>query len=267
MVYIVEQPARGRSAHHRSIMGETLHFTAEGNEETLTNTKEQGFWESAKHHTQWPGEGKRGDLYFNQFVASQVESLAGNAKVQTYVKKAGTALLEVIGPSLILAHSQAGAFAWVLGDSRPDLVKGIVVLDPLGPPKQRAIIGSSPARVWGVTDIPLTYDPPVERLEDLVFEKRKSKWIHVPDSWLQKEPARKLIHLQNIPILILTAQASYHSHYDIWTSLYLEQAGVPNTYVRLEDIGILGNGHMMMLEKNSDEIAAYIDKWLENNVQ
>ncbi len=38
---------------------------------------------------------------------------------------------------------------------------------------------------------------------------------------------------------------------------------MPNTFIRLEDIGIRGNGHMMMLEKNSDEIAGVIEGWLK----
>ena len=35
-----------------------------------------------------------------------------------------------------------------------------------------------------------------------------------------------------------------------------------NDHVRLKDVGIHGNGHMMMLEKNNLEIAAYMDDWL-----
>ena len=46
------------------------------------------------------------------------------------------------------------------------------------------------------------------------------------------------------------------------TADYLTQAGVPNTLLRLTDVGIRGNGHMMMLEKNSDAIAAVMRKWL-----
>ena len=33
--------------------------------------------------------------------------------------------------------------------------------------------------------------------------------------------------------------------------------------MRLADRGIHGNGHMMMLEKNSDAIAGVIDGWLK----
>jgi hypothetical protein len=36
--------------------------------------------------------------------------------------------------------------------------------------------------------------------------------------------------------------------------------------VRLEDAGIRGNSHMMMLEKNSDEIIKYIVGWIQKNV-
>jgi hypothetical protein len=35
------------------------------------------------------------------------------------------------------------------------------------------------------------------------------------------------------------------------------------TYVRLKDLGIHGNGHMLMLEKNNAEIADVARKWLE----
>jgi hypothetical protein len=37
-------------------------------------------------------------------------------------------------------------------------------------------------------------------------------------------------------------------------------------YIGLADKGIFGNGHMMMLERNSDEIAALIAGWIMENV-
>ena len=84
--------------------------------------------------------------------------------------------------------------------------------------------------------------------------------------WLQAEPARRLPNLAGIPILILVAEASYHATYDHVTAAYLTQAGVPNTFTRLEDIGIRGNGHMMMLETNSDRIAGVIEDWLRKTL-
>jgi hypothetical protein len=42
---------------------------------------------------------------------------------------------------------------------------------------------------------------------------------------------------------------------------------VKNTYVRLETVGIRGNGHMLMIEKNNLEIAAFIAQWLGKSVR
>ena len=62
--------------------------------------------------------------------------------------------------------------------------------------------------------------------------------------------------------MIIMSEASYHASYDHCTTAWLTQAGVPNTFIRLADVGINGNGHMMMVEKNADAIAAVIEKWL-----
>ena len=47
---------------------------------------------------------------------------------------------------------------------------------------------------------------------------------------------------------------------------YLEQAGVKATWIDLGKAGVHGNGHMMMLEKNSDEVAHVIANWLDKAV-
>ena len=80
--------------------------------------------------------------------------------------------------------------------------------------------------------------------------------------WLQSEPARKLAYLQNVKVLVVQGEASYHAPYDHNTVAYLRQAGVPTDFVRLADRGLHGNGHMLMLEKNNGEIAALVVDWL-----
>jgi len=47
------------------------------------------------------------------------------------------------------------------------------------------------------------------------------------------------------------------------TAAYLGQAGVPNTHIRLADLGVHGNGHMMMIEKNNAAITSVSAQWLE----
>jgi len=54
--------------------------------------------------------------------------------------------------------------------------------------------------------------------------------------------------------------------YDHCASLYLKQAGVDNEFIRLPDLGIHGNGHYMMFEKNSLQIAGVIADWLQKKV-
>jgi hypothetical protein len=44
---------------------------------------------------------------------------------------------------------------------------------------------------------------------------------------------------------------------------FLEQAGVKPSFIRLAELGIKGNSHVMMLEKNNKEIAAVIASWLD----
>jgi hypothetical protein len=84
---------------------------------------------------------------------------------------------------------------------------------------------------------------------------------------MQAEPARKLPKLAGIPILIVLSEASIHAPYDHCTAKWLTQAGVKNTFVRLEDVGIKGNGHEMMLEKNNLEISAFLRRWEAENVK
>ena len=47
---------------------------------------------------------------------------------------AGAALLDKIGPAIVLTHSQSGSFGWLIADARPKLVKAIIAIEPSGPP-------------------------------------------------------------------------------------------------------------------------------------
>jgi pimeloyl-ACP methyl ester carboxylesterase len=167
----------------------------------------------------------------------------------------------------VLTHSQSGAFGWLIADARPRLVKAIVAIEPAGPPFEGAIIASGTARAWGPTDIPIT-DPPIKDPSELAIE-REAK-ADGPDLfvwWMQKEPARQLINLRNIPVMVMAGEASYHQVYDHCTVKYLNQAGVKAEYIRLQDKGIHGNGHMVMIEKNNLDIARLIDEWVVRNVK
>jgi pimeloyl-ACP methyl ester carboxylesterase len=272
VVYMVDQPARGRSAWHLSTNGPLSGFSPSVVAQRFTAPEVNGNWPQAKKHTQWPGsgpgKGQKGDPIFDAFYATQVEYIADNVETQTMIRDAGSALLDKIGPAVVLTHSQAGPFGWLLADARPKLVKGIVAVEPQGPPFQNAVTGEDKARPWGITDIPVAYDPPAKAAGDIkAVREPEPDGPGLTPCWKQADPPRQLTNLKGIPVVIVTAEASYHAVYDHCTSKYLTQAGVINTRLRLADAGIHGNGHMMMLEKNSVEIAAAIDKWIAATVK
>lgn len=272
LVYLVDQPARGRSAWHPNINGPLTIITLSEEEKRFTAPEVGGWWPQAKLHTQWPGDspmkGRRGDPVFDAFAATQVESLASAVETETLIRDAGVALLDKIGPAILVTHSQAGSFGWILADSRPKAVKGIVAIEPAGPPFRNAIVNENKNREWGIADIPLTYDPPVTSAADLgPVQEDKADGPDLTVCWKQSDPPHRLVNIEGIPILIATTEASYHAPYDHCTAKYLTRAGVKNTFARLGDAGIHGNGHMVMLEKNSMEVAAFLQKWIAANVK
>jgi pimeloyl-ACP methyl ester carboxylesterase len=272
-VYVVDQPGRGRAPYASEIYG-PLSATPnpESIQQRLTSAERFNLWPQAHLHTQWPGEGKPGDPTFDQFISAEVPAIPDFSKEQLLTRDALVALLEKIGPAIILTHSEAGTYGWPVADARPDLVRAIVAVEPSGPPFFNVqTVGApewfryakTPARSWGLSDDKLTYSPLAENASDLALvQEEKPDAPDLARCWVQKAPARQLTNLQKVPILVVTSEASYHASYDNCTVKYLEQAGVHLTWIKLADVGIHGNGHMMMLEKNNAEIAGVFTRWL-----
>jgi hypothetical protein len=108
-----------------------------------------------------------------------------------------------------------------------------------------------------LTFLPATEEPPHAELQDL------------PDApelvrcWLQAGAPRTLPQLARVPIGLFTAEASFRTASDHCTARFLGQAGVHVDHIRLAQEGVRGNGHMMMLERNSTEVGAVIARWLD----
>jgi len=279
VVYMVDYPARGRSAYVPDVDGRLTIRTAPQLMKIWTDLTELGDWPQAKKYTQWPSDaankGKMGDPVFDDFARTQVQFLEGGGVAGSQDKlnlDAHIALLERIGtPVILITHSQGGAFGWQVADARPKLVKAIITAEPAGPPIQTVDtakqVYQGKGLAWGVTSLPLHYEPPINDPSELQVElEAKSDGPGLIQCWLQKEPAHKLPNLKNIPVLDVSAEASYHRVFDSCVPKWLNQAGVKTDYVKLEDVGQPGNAHEMMLEKNSDGIAAYFETWLAKNV-
>lgn len=275
--YLVDSPARGRAPYVPGHDGNLTIRTAANLEATFTASAKEGDFPRAHLHTQFPGTGLMGDPVFDAFAKTQVQFLQGGgpASQDELSRDAFVALLDMIKtPVIILSHSQGGPVGWLMADARPSQVKGIITIEPAAPP----IKGVDTAKVayntggglsWGVTSDPIHYEPPIQNPSELqvTVEEKPDVPGDVVPCYLQKEPARRLINLEKIPVVYLSAEGGYHRVFDHCLAKWLNQAGVKTEFVRLEDVGIHGNGHEMMLEKNSDEIARFMDRWIEKNVR
>jgi pimeloyl-ACP methyl ester carboxylesterase len=270
-VYIVEQPGRGRSSYQPDTDGTQGYPEVLRVQQRFTAPEKFDLWPQARLHTQWPGTGTAGDPNFDQFFASQVPFVQKPEVIQALNRDALAALIDKLGPVILMTHSQSGAYGWEAVDQRPGMVKALIQAEPSAPPVHDVEFLGAPewfrdgarTRTWGLTAIPITYAPPAKDASELTFERQeKADGPDLARCWLQKEPARQLPNLQKLPIAIVTGEASFHGPYEHCVVKFLEQAGVHPTWLNLGAMGIHGNGHMMMLEKNSDQIADVIEKWV-----
>jgi pimeloyl-ACP methyl ester carboxylesterase len=276
-VCMMDYPGQGRSAYIPGVDGQ-LNPPRSGPlmEEVWSGGRpastEASSWPQAKKYTQWPSnvrnKGKMGDPVFDYFAKTEFQTVVG-PEVEKRNRDAIVALVDLIGqPVILLLNSGSGAFGWLVADARPKLVKGIVAVEPIAPPIENAERGATgPGRLWGLTNLPVQYDPPINEPSQLhAVRQEKPDGPGLIPCWVQKEPAHKLVNLEAIPVLDVTGEASYHRPYAHCIAKWLNQAGVMTTFTRLEDVGLPGNGHQMMSEKNSAEIAKYLQSWIEKNV-
>ena len=266
-VYVVDQPARGRSNTDPVVDGKATMPDTAGLQRQFTAPERTKLWPQAALHTQWPGTGMAGDAAFDQFQASQQVSLTDNLRMDRINRAAGADLLRRIGPSILLTHSRSGAFGWLIADDVPELVKGIVAVEPSGPPffDVVPVAMGEPAftRGWGISYDRLTLDPPMTDPASLAPVRQPPSSDPGQVACWQPSVAYRLPRLAGIPIVVVTSEASYHAGYDRCTVRFLEAGGVHVDQAVLAENGIHGNAHMMMLEKNSDAIAALIADWTD----
>lgn len=240
---------------------------AEQIQKYFTATKDYAIWPQAVNHTQWPGSGLMGDPVFDAFYSSNVQFVGNNSLQQVALQNAGAALLDKIGkPAILVGHSQGSVMPVLVADVRPELTQSIILLEPSGPPFREEVYNSPNPRPWGLTDIPLTYSPALTGPSDLLKQEHPPRGENSKGCLLQAEdPApRQLVNLVDKPILVITGEASYHAPYDYCTAQYIRQAGCHKMeHIELGEIGIHGNGHMLFLEKNSQEIQEVLHHWIQ----
>lgn len=276
-VYMMDFPGRDRAGFDPKADGEMVPpRTGELIEEVWTNgrksTNPMRNWPTQNKYSQWPGsnpsQGKMGDPVFDYFAKMEGPFPSSDDMERLSADDIVELLDRINQPVILLLHSRLATSGWLVADERPKLVKAILAPEPWAPPIESAELDArGPARLWGLTNFPVHYDPPIKEASELqTVRQEKADGPGLIPCWIQKEPAHKLINMEGIPVLNVSAEASYHRPYAHCTAKWLNQAGVKTQYYNLEDVGFPGNGHQMMSEKDSAGIAKFFMDWLDKNV-
>jgi pimeloyl-ACP methyl ester carboxylesterase len=232
-VHVVDRPGHGRSPLSPEVLGTPMPpMGAEALSPIfLPPVAGPDSHPGAALHTQWPGGRSPGDPVFDQFLSGQGPMPADMEVAQRLEQAALAALLDRIGPAVMITHSAGGPAGWLAADERPEQVLALVAIEVLGPPfLDRPDHGLR--LPWGLTSAPLTLDPPVD------------------DPAILHEGVHQLVNLTGIPIVLVAAEASPMRWIQPMIANFLAQHGCTVEQLRLWEHGVHGNGHAMMLERN-----------------
>ncbi|PUE50617.1 hypothetical protein B9Z47_02380 [Limnohabitans sp. 2KL-1] len=225
----------------------------------------------------WPAHGK----------SPGTENIADLGTVD--IAHAMAALLETTGQAIVLAHSAAGPVAWWLAEHCSEHVAAIIGIAPGSPanllpilpddPKAISLLQHDPGAgfpVYSKPGEPVTVDAnfiqafwansplfPIENLQEyartVVPESPRllNERFNIGGKGLRLSP----VHQVGMrPVLILTGELDLR-HPRPTDEALARYLGAD--YIWLPDVGIKGNGHMLMLETNSDAIAGVLTRWLQ----
>lgn len=198
------------------------------------------------------------------------------------------AVVEAIGPAILIVHSAGGPIAWWIAEQRPASVLAIVGLAPGPPANILPVLPDDPEQVNALRNdesmgcpICVPEESPVwipsafmeafwangDRFPKAAFENYRRSVV--------PESARLLNERFNIggrglriadprnladhPILIVTGDQDprHPRKIDAATAAYLGAE-----FLWLPDRGITGNGHMLMIEDNSEQISRLVLAWI-----
>jgi pimeloyl-ACP methyl ester carboxylesterase len=230
----------------------------------------------------WPGTGRSGYIPLDRLNGAIVVEGLG-------------ALIRALGaPVVLLTHSMSGCYGWRLLELHGDVIDAVVGVAP-GPPGNI----QKPAPVYAETEseieteasgrrVRIDKTAPVVVSRDFVERKLVGESRYFPRdrlagyaASLRPIPPNIMLERQNVHgrqvrvndprklagkrILVITGTADLDHAREVDGAIvtWLKANGARADFCFLADRGIVGNGHMLMLEQNSDEIAGIILDWLE----
>jgi pimeloyl-ACP methyl ester carboxylesterase len=230
----------------------------------------------------WPGVGRSGYIPFDNLTGEVV------------VEGLGKVVASLGQPAIIMTHSMSGAYGWKLIENYGQHIAKVVAVAP-GPPGNIQAVSDIISEtgdtvvVRGSVTLTINLKQPVVSDRNFVEVKLVGKSTEFPRehigvyaSSLIPIPPRLLYQRRNIRgsqlkvtdlsnyrgrrILVVTGTEDVDHPRKLDESIveWLNQNGAKADFIYLGDRGIVGNGHMMMLKKNSDALAGHIMSWIEN---
>jgi pimeloyl-ACP methyl ester carboxylesterase len=230
----------------------------------------------------WPGVGRSGYI--------PLDDLTGDVVVEGL----GKIVASLGQPAVIMTHSMSGAYGWKLIEKYGQHIAKLVAIAP-GPPGNIQAVSDIVSEtadtvvVRGSTTLTINLRQPVVSDRNFVEVKLVGKSTQFPRehiavyaSSLTPIPPRLLYQRRNVRgsqlkvtdlsnyrgkrILVMTGTADIDHPRELDGAIveWLNQNGAKADFLYLGDHGIEGNGHMMMLEKNSDALAGQVLSWIEN---
>jgi pimeloyl-ACP methyl ester carboxylesterase len=197
-------------------------------------------------------------------------------------------------PVVVMTHSMSGPYGWKLLEESGKNIAAVLAIAP-GPPsniqKPVQILSETPEKVevQMAARLSISLKDPLVANQDLIEKKligpnstqfpRSAKAAY--EATLVTIPPRLIYERVNIgnsqlkisdfsnyggkriAVVIGTDDPDHPIEMDKPIVDWLNQNGAKAELITLGDRGIKGNGHMMMIEVNSDQIAGLLIEWLE----
>ena len=234
----------------------------------------------------WPGCGRSGDVAFEDLTGETVCAALGAVILEA-------AAASTSGRVILMTHSMSGAMGWKLAEQNRAAIEKLVAVAP-GPPgniqPEATVIEETDDEVvvesFGMQRR-LTRDRVYMGGMEFASHKLIGKSTRFPEAELDAYaghlagvPPRLLYERQNVggsqlkidnprvfealPVMVFTGEFDTDHPKDIDRAIveWLRDAGASVDFYWLPDHGIPGNGHMLMMEENSDELAELIINWV-----
>jgi pimeloyl-ACP methyl ester carboxylesterase len=234
-VYVVDRPGHGRSQSNSACGNGSVGV---GNTALISRL-------ASSDASVWPGgePTPTNESVIGWTASSATAPYCGDAIAAQTI----SALLDDIGPSILLAHSAGGGSTFRVPELNPENVAGIIAFEAAGAnPLEGGFGGGTPSIIGWTTEPPLSGSfRPVD---------------HDGCNMQGANPSR-LVNYAGLPVVLVATERGLSSldaikcQAAVWS-----QAGADGSYVWLPDRGLKGGGHFAMAQLDSADYArVFID--------